>query len=207
MIYRERPIAPTCLTETTRHYKKYGNVQNQVAWGLQYEAKRNDTSKSNDFAWATFKGKKVSQLIEDDLKDMTQNHCAFCDFFPLRGRTIEHFKPKGQFPKESYLWENLFFCCGDCQKKGERYDISILKPDIEGFEFDKYFICQFDGEAILMKPNPRAATVDQRRSEITIELYGLNHFGQPEDRYRAWRQYLDSKNPIIDEFPYRFLFL
>ena len=84
MIFRVRPEPHSCLTQTTRYRKRYGNVQNQVAWGLQYEAKITDSTKSNDFEWATFNGTRVNQLIEDDLKDMTQNHCAFCDIFPLR---------------------------------------------------------------------------------------------------------------------------
>lgn len=209
MIFRRRPESPACLTQTTRSWKKYGNVQNQVAWGLQYEEKRNDNTKSNDFKWASFNGTRVNLLIEDDLKDMTQNHCAFCDFFPLRqpGRTIEHFRPKSLFPRDSHLWSNLFYCCHSCQEKGEQFDKSLLKPDEEDYDFSRFFICRFDGDAIYLKPNPRATDQEQNSASITIDLYGLNRFERPEDRFRVWRQFNDSNNPIIDEFPYRFLFV
>ena len=209
MIFRQRPETPACLMATTKFKIRYGEVQNQVAWGLQYEAKINDPSKSNDFQWAIYQGQKVNQLIEDDLKDMTQNHCAFCDIFPLKqsGRTIEHFRPKLRFPRESHLWTNLFYCCHACQEKSEEFHESLLKPDEVGYEFNRFFIYWLDGEAIFIKPNPRRTDQEQIRANITIELYGLNRFDRPEDRFRVWRQFNDSNNPVIDEFPYRFLFL
>jgi hypothetical protein len=67
MIFRNRVAAPQCLTEITRNTKKWGNVQNQVAWGLQYKAKRDNPAKSNDFNWATYNGTEVNKLIIDDL--------------------------------------------------------------------------------------------------------------------------------------------
>lgn len=208
MIFRRRPVAPTCLTESHTRIKMYRGIENQVAWGLQYEAKRNDIKKSNDFKWATYQGQKVNQLIEDDLRNMTQNHCAFCDFFPLRqpGRTIEHFRPKTHFPTQSHLWTNLFYCCHSCQEKGEQFHVSLLKPDEVGYDFSSFFVCRFDGEAIFIEPNPRGSIDEQTGAETTISLYGLNRFDRPEDRFRVWRQFNDSNNPIIDEFPYRYLF-
>ncbi len=208
MIFRNRPAAPPCLTEITRNKKKWGAVENQVAWGLQYKAKRDNPAKSNDFIWATYNGTEVNKLIIDDLMLMTQNHCAFCDFFPIKqpGPTIEHFRPTSIYPLESHLWDNLFYCCSSCQKKGQRFAHNLLKPDEIGYDFIGFFICTFSGSAIILEPNPRATNQDQERAKITIELYGLNNFDRPEDRYRVWMQYLDSNNPVVDEFAYRFLF-
>jgi uncharacterized protein (TIGR02646 family) len=140
---------------------------------------------------------------------MTQNHCAFCDIFPLRqsGRTIEHYRPKSIFPRESHLWTNLFYCCHSCQEKGERFNEALLKPDVQAYDFSAFFICEIDGEAIILKPNPRATNPNQNRASITIQIYGLNDFERPEDRYRVLRQFNDSISPVVDEFPYRFLFL
>ncbi len=211
MIFRQRTIAPSCLTEIAKGTlnNRYGAIENQLAWGLQYESKIKNPLKSNDFQWATYQGQKVNQLIEDDLRNMTQNHCAFCDIFPLRqsGRTIEHFRPKTRFPKESHLWTNLFYCCHACQEKGEQFDENLIKPDEVGYEFSSFFVCRFDGDAIYIKPNPRRTDQEQNSANVTIELYGLNRFDRPEDRFRVWRQFNDSNNPTIDEFPYRFLFL
>jgi len=210
MILRQRPEPPQCLTEITRFHRTYGQIQNQVAWGLRYQAKRNDSNMSDEFQWATYNNVKVNLHIEDDLKNMTQNHCAFCDIFPLRqsGRTIEHFRPKTRFPAQSHLWVNLFYCCYSCQSsKQEQFEEGLLKPDEVDYNFERYFIYSLDGEAIMLKPNPRATLAEQERTNITINLYGLNKFERPEDRFRVWRQFNDSNHPIIDEFPYRFLFL
>jgi len=209
MIFRLRPDTPQFLTEITRNHRRYGKVENQVAWGLQYEANILDPNKSNKFNWATYNRRRVNQLIEDNLKNMTQNHCAFCDIFPLRqsGRTIEHYRPKSMFPRESHLWTNLFYCCHSCQEKGERFDEALLKPDVQAYDFSAFFICEIDGEAIILKPNPRATIPNQDRASITIQIYGLNDFERPEDRYRVLRQFNDSISPVVDEFPYRFLFL
>lgn len=209
MIFRQRPAAPACLTEETT-LKRYIGNQNQIAWGLQYADKRANQNKRNDFKWATYKRQKVNQLIEGTLKNMTQNHCAFCDGYPVKqlAKTIEHFEPKTMFPEKSHLWTNLFYCCFNCQNsKLENYSNLLLKPDLLSYSFERYFIYRADGEAVNLHPNPRATENDQRRAKITIDLYGLNEHERPEDRFRVWRQFNDSNNPIIDEFPYRFLFL
>lgn len=209
MIFRQRPAAPACLTEVTR-LKKYIGNQNQVAWGLQYRDKRNNDEKSNTFSWATYKGQKVNQLIEDDLKNMTQNHCAFCDGFPVKqlGSTIEHFRPKTRFPELSHTWDNLFYCCNACQNsKQENFNENLLKPDVLGYDFTRFFICTFDGEAILLSPNPRASDQDRLSAEITIRLYGLNDLERPEDRFRVWSQFRDLITQEVDDFRYRYLFL
>lgn len=209
MIFRNRPAAPPCLTEITRNKNKWGAVENQVAWGLQYEAKINNPNKSNKFTWAKYKNVEVNKLIIGDLMFMTQNHCSFCDGYPLKqmGATIEHFRPKSLFPQHSYLWINLFYCCNACQKKGERFDNRLLKPDVVGYNFFNFFICRNNGQAIFIEPNPRATQNEQQSAIITIELYGLNDSDRPEDRFRVWIQYNDSNNPVIDEFAYRFLFM
>lgn len=63
------------------------------------------------------------------------------------------------------------------------------------------------GKQFFLEPNPRITNEDQKRAKIIIELYGLNDFDRPEDRYRVWKQFDDSNNPVIDEFAYRFLFM
>lgn len=209
MIFRQRPKAPDCLTEEYTYLRRYRGNQNQIAWGLQYRDKRNNTALSNTFQWAKYKGQRVNQIIEDDLKNMTQNHCAFCDIFPLYGygHTIEHFEPKGIVPEKSHLWSNLFYCCNGCQSiKLENFDPYLLKPDSEEYNFDQYFVVTFDREAIFLKPNPRSTLEEQRRTQTTINLYGLNEYDRPIDRYRVWFQNKDKENSIINELPFRFLF-
>lgn len=208
MIFRNRPDPPECLTETTRHHKKHGLVENQIAWGLNY-AERKRKKLNCEFKWATYNGEKLNNLLESTLRLLTQNHCAFCDIFPLlqSGRTIEHFKPKSVYPEASHLWINLFYCCNACQiTKMERFHESLLKPDQVEYSFNKYFVCQINDAAIFILPNPRASNEDRLRAETTINIYGFNNLQRPEARYTVLMQFNDSNNPEIDNFSYRFLF-
>lgn len=91
----------------------------------------------------------------------TQDHCSFCDGFPVQGKSkneIEHFVPKKQpagavetddfFRSEAYAWRNLFYICSCCNcVKLAQWNGRLLKPDatagIEGYdyEFAEWFEC------------------------------------------------------------------
>jgi len=129
---------------------------NYKKWGKQYEAKRNDPNKGNEFAWAQYQNEKVNHLLLSPLGTQTQNHCSYCDGYPMNrmGNTIDHFRSKTQFPLLAYVWHNLFLCCYVCQKrKGDFFDKRLLKPDMDGYSFDYYFrFIYIDGSII---PNSR----------------------------------------------------
>jgi hypothetical protein len=55
--------------------------------------------------------------LKEALKPLNQEHCCFCDTYPLDDRTdedIEHFLPCARFPAQAYHWENLFYICELC---------------------------------------------------------------------------------------------
>jgi uncharacterized protein (TIGR02646 family) len=206
MIFQKRGDAPDCLTAKSQ--TEWGEIENQEKWGRQFESKLNDPTKLNDFQWATYKKQRINTILEPLLRNITKNHCTFCDGFPLQqmGGTIEHFKPKRQFPLLSHNWENLFYCCHKCQEKGEKFDENLLKPDSETYSFDYFFVYKTEGQRIFLHTNPSRTTEEQHRANTTIKLYGLNDFGRPEDRWRVLNLFQDSKNPILDDFAYRYLF-
>ena len=158
-------------------------------WGVQWE-KRHSENPSAQFNWRQIDGEKVRDLLLVPLKKQTSAHCSFCDCYPVSppgDDTIEHFKPKSAYPLEAYCWENLYFCCNHCQKKGADYDVRLLRPDAEGFRFEDYFRWEYStGE---LKPNPESSSENQRRAEITIELYLLN-VRHPELRRMELRKYM-----------------
>jgi hypothetical protein len=62
--------------------------------------------------WHEIDGAKVNQKLLPLLKNQTQDHCSFCDAFPVDPPsipTIEHFRPKTAFPREAFKWENLYY--------------------------------------------------------------------------------------------------
>lgn len=180
-------------------------LKNWVKWGERFKQKLDNSKKKNEFTWYSYKKEKVNKLLYPILRDLTQNHCSFCDGFPLQqtGETIEHFKPKSKFPLLSYQWENLYISCHNCQQKLDEFNDSLLQPDKIDYEFSEYFIYNYASGEI--KENPAKPLSNQQKAKETIRIYRLNDFGRPEDRKRVFKQFNDSNNPVIDDFAYRFM--
>ncbi len=169
------------------------------------------SSEGGKFAWQQYDKKKLNAILVPLLREQTEGHWSFCDGYPLTAtslETIEHFRPKGKglFPELAFGWENLFYCCQRCQgEKLEQFDEELLKPDSDGFEFAKYFFCDFTTGEI--KPNPSASEEDGERARITCEMYGLNSHNLPTHRLQAIRHYQNAKkvegDVHLEDFAYR----
>jgi hypothetical protein len=78
-------------------------------WGREWE-ERKKQNPSAKFHWRQVDGEPVNQRLLPILKRQTQEHCSFCDAFPVSPPsvdTIEHFYPKARYPEIAYKWENL----------------------------------------------------------------------------------------------------
>jgi uncharacterized protein (TIGR02646 family) len=132
------------------------------------------------------------------------DHCAYCDCHPLkddRGFEIDHFKPKIPFFLEAFTYTNLFPCCRECNKKGNKYNVLLVKPDEIGYQFEDFFrYDSFTGEIL---PNPLKSEENQNRALKTIELFRLNIGAKPGNRMKAIRKEIKSDTPF-DERPYRY---
>ncbi len=203
MVSITRPEKPECLSHVSNS-REWGTVSNEDKWGLDYQARRSQNP-SAVFNWPTYQGRRINTILEPILRDMTHNHCSFCDIWPVRkaGATIEHFKPKATFNLDVCRWENLFYCCGSCQKaKQEQFDELLLKPDELSYTFERYFIV--DSFSFEIIPNPGATTEDQERARISIKLYGLNEYGCPEARKAEFEKVKQGTDPNICSFRYLF---
>jgi len=194
MIKIERSDAPKWLLE------------NWEQWGKDYE-------ESGKFEWRFGQQKKLE--LVDLLLDMTNDHCSYCDNFPMARslqETIDHFRPKSIFKLIAYLWENLFVACSKCQQRGNNFNEKLLKPDEPDYSFHRYF--EFDDETFMIEPQREATTTDKERATITITLFRLN--GKEEDRgtrrdislerRRIYQQFINDPNPEIEDYPFRFMF-
>ncbi len=188
-----RPNAPDFLAEHADN------------WGKEWEEKQ---KRDNRFSWKVFEGKPVNQRILPILKEMTKEHCSFCDGFTgeTSRDTIEHFKPKSTYPREAYQWHNLFLCCDLCQStKGEKFHEQLLKPDDDDYYFEKFF--QFLPENGFIKENDLASPEEKERAKLTIEIFGLNEKRRPLSRLIQYRQFKSNGEKFNkDNFPYRFIF-
>ena len=172
------------------------------AWGREWEA-RHDANPKTQFHWHQVDGEPVNQKLLPLLKLQTQTHCSFCDIFPVSPPsldTIEHFRPKSTFPRDAYRWGNLYFGCMHCQEKGDEFDEALLQPDAPEYGFDRYF--RWDYTTGELKVNELASPENQRRGEVTIDLYRLNK-GHPSLRKRELRRRSQAKDDPLDDFCYR----
>lgn len=188
------------MIETPRTESPDELVGNSRNWGMLYEQYLISKPTSDYFYWHG-----IYDEIEDALFDMTNNHCSFCDIQPLRasGPTVEHFRPKKKFPLLAYYWSNLFYCCTNCQKKGTKFSNKLLKPDQANYKFRYYFIYSYSTGII--DPNPARSIEDQERAKITIDWYGLNDWGRPDERIKERQKFLEANNPNINDYSYRFI--
>jgi uncharacterized protein (TIGR02646 family) len=169
---------------------------------------RRTTSAGHRLRWPTIEKLSLLAVVRDALRLMTREHCAYCDAHPIGAageEQIDHFQPCSRFPQLAYAWDNLFFVCMRCNKdKRDRWDPLLLRPDANGFSFDRYFQYRFDtGD---LAPNARASAEDQLRARYTIETLGLNR----ADACKARRQTVRLLTRIAselepDDVPYRYL--
>lgn len=184
---RHKVEAPSWLTEK---WQKWG----KLATNLKDNGKK--------VRWYNYKSKPVNQHLTPLLREITNNHCSFCDGFPMQQMVeqIEHFKPKSKFPELSHQWENLFLICAKCNEtKGEEFNELLLKPDENDFSFGKYFKMNFDG---LLEPEINLTEIEKKRVEITIKLYGLNKYGRPDARIDELNKNQNNQTGL-----YRFIYL
>lgn len=184
-------------------------LQNADQWNHQWAAlKANRIGAS--FQWYKHDRQPVNQKIGPILSLQTQDHCSYCDAFPmgLADNTIDHFRPKGNpsFYHLAYVWENLFWTCADCQKaKGEQFEDSLLRPDSPAYTFQRFFIYNFSTHEI--DPNPTSTIEDQLRAEVTINIFKIREPSRIAARRMAWERWHSPLNEgNVDDFPFRFIF-
>lgn len=169
-------------------------------WGLAWEKR---LAAGGRFHWHRFEGPPVNQRLLPLLKQQTQDHCSFCDNYPVSPPsvdTIEHFRPKSRYPREAYRWNNLYFACMYCQAKGDAFDEAALRPDAADYSFDRYF--RWDYTLGRIEVNDRASAADQHRARVTIALYRLNT-GHPTLRRRELKRRAAAGDEPLDDFAYR----
>lgn len=162
-------------------------------WGEEWETRKANNPKAS-FSWRQVDGEAVNHKLLPDLKTQTQDHCSFCDNYPVSPPsldTIEHFRPKSKYPRESYQWTNLYYCCNACQLKNDDFDEAALRPDADDYEFDRYF--RWDFTLGTLEINEQATPENQRRAEVTRTLYRLN-VGHPQLRRRDQLMRAGSKH-------------
>ena len=162
--------------------------EHSEAWGQEWARKHGE---EKTFAWPQKNGKPLNHILLPALKEQTQEHCSFCDAYPVSPpgtETIEHFRPKSVYHEDAFSWGNLYYCCNHCQKqKQEKFDEKLLRPDELGYRFDDYFRWDFISGHLLPNDAPNVSDENRERAKLTIKMYGLN-VGHPEVRLNQLRK-------------------
>ena len=72
------------------------------------------------------KGKYAHKEVKSRLRQMFEDKCAYCEssIGVVSYGHIEHFRPKGRYPKLTFSWNNLLLSCDICNDqnhKGEKF--------------------------------------------------------------------------------------
>jgi uncharacterized protein (TIGR02646 family) len=175
---------------------------NWETWGREWQQRRL-TTPGAAFNWHQHNGQQVNHTILPALKLQVQDHCSFCDHFPVSppsDDTIEHFQPKADFPLDAFKWTNLYYCCRFCQKKEGPFSSSVLRPDEPDYDFDRYFFWDFTQGTI--EVNKDASPEDQTSAEATRTYFRLNE-GHPTLRKMQFHRRMKCLDDPLDDFPYR----
>ncbi len=153
---------------------------NWEQWGQELKEYQDSKGKKEragqQFSWR----EGIAKDLRPALENLTDGHCSFCDGFPI-GETveppIEHYHPKGDFPLQAYQWENLFYCCTDCNSEANRHKVFefTLKPDEADYEFKSYFYFDLEsGELLVYEHLERDKPEEYKRANSFLKRYGIN---------------------------------
>lgn len=186
-------------------------LDNWEQWGKEYKARMDAApNQSSRFTWRG----RVDRPLRVELDTLTRGHCNFCDGLlgPQSTETIEHYKPKTDFPLEAYDWPNLYFCCNACQSEANKRPFAeTLRPDNADYEFDRYFY--FDRQTGEVKVMENLEEPDFTRADGFLKRYGIS--SNPKRNKSRQNEFMNIKNYLLeraedgrvrDDFPYRFVF-
>jgi uncharacterized protein (TIGR02646 family) len=179
-------------------------VEREAEIATKYAEKRL-TNPGHQYRWPP----ALYAVVRGALAEMTQQHCAYCDGYPLDSTgedQIDHFQPKSQPAFYSLVckWDNLFLSCHRCNRaKLDQWEEALLRPDDPAFHFERFFVYEFDSGKVL--PNPAASADDQHRAVRTIDILGLNGTGRCISRKKEIRNIRGGTAEVLADAAYRFL--
>jgi uncharacterized protein (TIGR02646 family) len=194
-----RKPCPSVLLEP---FSKKDTKPRWMIYGEKF-AKQKNKSK---YSYPQINKKKLNHLIFPTLIAQTQNHCSYCDGYPLMSadETIDHFKPKSKHPLEVCNWDNLYVACAHCQKeKLDKDDVLLLRPD-KNYKFSKYFFYDYSEHRIEILPQLKG--IKLKKAQKTYEILNFNHPGMIESRRISYDGYWDKPKYPRKKLAHRFIF-
>lgn len=193
----------TVLTEETRLW-----LANQINATATLVARAKETnSRWNYIHNSHYSRHKINVLTQ--LKLTTANHCAYCERAVVT-ETIDHVRPKAEFPHEMFVWANMTLSCFDCNVgKLAKYGVTadgtpnIIDPTAEDptqlFGWDLGTLAS--AEVVTGQASVRAVEASDRIT-ATVEAFDLDNQSHCSARLRHARSFLCHLMLVGDEdFP------
>lgn len=162
----------------------------------------------------TKKNSELKTKIRKYLQNTQGNRCAYCGFklFVSSGDEIEHIAPKSKHPEFMYEPYNLVLACSRCNhsplkgskdtidKKNSTYNKCLFNIIHPYFDDPEQFLVTEDNGLMCIKDN--LSTNDNKRAEMTIRMFELNHSERVVQRRKDTADELFKSKYGVDALDY-----
>lgn len=123
----------------------------------------------------SYSEKDVVERLRNDFHDK----CYICEVKGLQDPEVEHLLPhkRGKYPERKFDWNNLFWCCGHCNrvKNKEKYDEGII--DCCNQEPEELLCCSFKDNDVQVYAKDPGNTKAVLTAELIYETFNLKNTG------------------------------
>ncbi len=149
-------------------------------------------SQPRDSYWRKFR---------QELRTAFLGKCGYCERICAetsesgsRAPTVDHFKPKSQFPKLTYEWSNWVFCCDRCNsRKADQWPSSgLVDPCAPCIPERLKLYFDYSARTGEIVPKGGLAEPDRIKAQNTISSLGLNNRDLRKSRQRWIARFQDA---------------
>jgi len=166
------------LEKLHNNWQKWGEELQEYQAYVKAKKEGKDTTQMKQgqtFSWR----EGIRPDLLQELEDQIDEHCSFCDGYPLGTESlepIEHYYPKADFPCLAYTWGNLFYICDKCNSEANKTTFEFtLKPDQVDYQFDTYFYFDASTGRLEVLENLEIEQPDlYQKATKFLERYGIN---------------------------------
>lgn len=132
--------------------------------------------------WPSFSG-AARENVKSALQAMAPGlmRCMYCE--DSMGTDIDHFRPKSDYPENTFVWENYYLACSHCNSNQKRNEFPLMPGGSPGLidpcADDPYDHLDFSPSTGFYKER-------DERGEHTIRVFGLNREVCVKGRRNAW---------------------
>ena len=160
--------------------------------------------------------------IQDKLASLYKNKCVYCEEKITRvnaqnlsskeeiSHTVEHYRPKSKYPWLAFSWDNLLWCCVQCNKNKDNNFEIINKPIIYSTNFKSRIHCSTKLYNRVEKPKMIHPELEDITDKLVFDTNG--NINSEDDRVKYTittcgldRNYLNGeRKEILDEIINKF---